>query len=133
MFKSDGTIQFDELNAEDRTGNEVAILAVDSNGELIPHDTDNTWVTVTNANSPYTLVEGDDFIKLDASSGNISVTILQGSQMTGKVLKFVRTDSTANTITIVASTGSILGGVSYTSQYDTGEMWSDGTNYYSHQ
>ncbi len=73
----------------------------------------------------------DETIFVDATSGNINVTLTQLSSMSGKCYKIIKTDSTSNTVSVTANTGSVFGVISTSTQYKKLELTSDGTNYYS--
>lgn len=80
---------------------------------------------INNASSPYTVTSIDRTITCDASSGAITVNLPAGSSFNGRILAFVKTDSSANAVTIArAGSDTIAGATSYTltGQYDFVEI-----------
>lgn len=67
--------------------------------------------------------------KVDATGGNVTVTLT--ANHTGQVVNIIKTNS-GNSVTIAASSGSLLGGsTSLSTQYDKATFQWDGTNWYS--
>ena len=113
-----------EINADWST-----VSLSEFNNDLIANDV----AEVTDINSPYLLSATEVTVFVDCTNGSASVTLLQGAAMAGKKILFVRKDNQGgNSVTIIASTGSILGPVSLDSQYETQGFVSDGTNYYAY-
>jgi hypothetical protein len=88
---------------------------------------------VTNINADTTLTTSVQLVKIDASSGNVTVTlpsaasssVWNGSINTGLVYKFIRIDASINTVTIAAAGGeNINGSASFTisGQYTINEI-----------
>lgn len=62
---------------------------------------DLTVVSIDNTDSPYTVTATDGMIEVDASAGDVNITLPAVASSAGKELTFVRTDDTqANLITI---------------------------------
>lgn len=55
---------------------------------------------ITNTDSPYTVLGGDDFVLTDASSGSIAITLPAGAIGDEVAIKRVVTDSGGNSVTI---------------------------------
>jgi hypothetical protein len=75
--------------------------------------------SIDNTDSPYTTSDVADVVSVDASSGAVSVTL--DSSVVGDVVYVTKRDSSANAITVSATTGTIDGAssVSITTQYET--------------
>jgi hypothetical protein len=77
-------------------------------------------------------VDGDDVVEVDASGGVVSVTLPPCSQSVGRLLSVIKTDSSANGVTIAASgTDTIDGGSTFsiTLQYGAAWFYSDGSKW----
>ena len=85
-----------------------------------------TTTNITIVNSPYTVADGER-VNVDCSGGDV---ILSVANATDNVYSFVKKDSSANTIIITPTTGTILGEgtLIVESQWDSAELISDGTN-----
>jgi len=82
--------------------------------------------------SPYTIVEGDDIILCDCTSGAITINLLTAVGRTGKRIDIKKIDSSAYAVTIDANgTETIDGALTQTcyGQYDSYTLISDGTNW----
>jgi hypothetical protein len=93
--------------------------------------------TITSSTSVSCGVYGQDStILVDATSGNITLTLPSASQsnnngqLKGRVFTFIRKDSTSNVVTINTSGGNI-NGASSTTLVATLGLVSDGSNYYT--
>ena len=69
---------------------------------------------------------------INATAANIVVTLPQGASATGALFSIIKTDATANTVTISPATGSINGVATkvISAQYTNIVSQSDGTNYW---
>ena len=85
-------IEEDELNAAI-----AAIAAIDT-------DTDNpsnlTIITITASTAPYTVLDDDDVILVDASSSIVTINIPSASGLDGKVYRIKKIDESVNAVTI---------------------------------
>ena len=90
-------------------------------------------VSITNTDSPYSATYDDWLIVCDATSGNITVTLPDPTNNSGKMY-VIKKISSSNGITINAGDGSILidDATSHTSNAKNGydQVVSDGTQYW---
>jgi hypothetical protein len=95
------------------------------------------WVPVgsnaishVNVTSNTTLSAATTFVTVDATSGNITITLAAASNL--KPIYVKRTDSSANTVTIQPASGTIDGGSTYAivAQYEAATFVPDGTNFW---
>lgn len=76
------------------------------------------YASVTNVSTNTTISTNVQLVKIDASSGSVTVTLpaassaWNGTLNTGMVVKFIRMDSSGNTVTVSAGSGDSLNGVS---------------------
>jgi hypothetical protein len=98
----------------------------------------STWKRVNNTSSfattktaNYTTLASDETILVDATAGNITITLLVASGNSGKKFTVKKIDSTANTVTVTNSTN-IDGATTktYSTQYSGGSFQSNGTQYF---
>jgi len=87
---------------------------------------------VTSKSADYSASAGDWLIKMDATSGNLAVTLLAASDVMGKRYIVKKTDATANTVTVSAVSGNIDGAATSVISAARGsiEVVSDGSNYW---
>ncbi len=89
---------------------------------------------LTSANSPYTMLAGDEAIMANAASGVIAITLLSPVTYKGYQLTVFKTDSSTNAITLTTPAG-IIGSPSGTSTYTLTTLLpcvtlvADGTNW----
>ena len=94
-------------------------------GELYPLET--FGFRFTSVSEDYTVTEYN-FVGVDASGGAVTITLPSPSKVTGIPICVIKTDSSANAVTV---TGTIAGGdVSLSNQYDTALLISNGTTFY---
>ncbi len=109
------------------------VTADGSTIEYINFTSSNIGNTVNTISSNYT-VSGTDYIILaNAASGNIIITLYTAINNKGKVLKFKKIDSSANTITIDGNGSETIDGSItkvLSTQYSILSIVSDGTNWY---
>ena len=98
------------------------------NNEDFKNDCNENWrasrfrnrKTITDADSPYTIwqddVEGSplDDIEIDATSGNVDINLISASltdsdALKGRPIRFVRKDSSGNTVTIIRDGSDTIG------------------------
>ena len=73
-----------------------------------------TSISKTNVDSPYTLLSTDEYVRLDATSGNIIVNLPTLASQELRPIKLVRTDNSSNTVTVQPQTvGELLGDTSF--------------------
>ena len=82
---------------------------------------------LTSKTSDYTVLDIDDVVFVDATSGNVTITLPETEY---QMVNIKRTDGSANTVTISGS-GNIDGSASATlSQYDCLTLLGDGTDWW---
>lgn len=84
--------------------------------------------------SDYTVAATDDYVLVNASSGNVVISLMSAATVDGKKILVEKTDSSANTVTVDPSGAeTIEGAATYvlTSQYQGVQVISDGTNWVS--
>ena len=59
-------------------------------------------VNITTADSPYTVLVTDEFVRADASNGPMVINLLPADQSTVRFLSMKKADFTANAITVTA-------------------------------
>ena len=87
---------------------------------------------ITGVTSSYTVSYNDAFIPVDATAGNVTITLLPAREMEQKRLTIKKTDASANTVTIDASgTETIDGALTrvITTQYVSIEIMSYNGNW----
>ena len=108
--------------------------------ELIYNTSNSRWMAVGSAggnarvvsvstNTVLTIV--NDVVLVNASGGAVNITL--PSPASGKILTIKRTDSSANTVSILPSASETIDGTSLKSivgQYDAVQVVSDGTNWF---
>jgi len=106
--------------------NAHVIPVTDSSGQL-----SKDWIKVVKKTitSDYTTDSEDQYLFVDASSGNISITLTTNEDQEVVIKKI---DSSTNTVTITPSSGNIEGSTSLTlsSQYEYCRVFCDGTNWW---
>lgn len=132
------------------TSDASGIVLINCDGEAVTSDDNNSTIfhnrafvigsngiatgtiSVTQKTSNASFIAGNDAYNvyfIDASSGNIDVTLEVGSLP----IWFVRTDGTANTVTITPEGGALINGAaSYglNVQYEKIHVLCDGTDFY---
>lgn len=89
-------------------------------------------VTVVSVSADYTMVDIDALIKVDATTGGKTVSLLTAAGRAGRRIIVKKTDASANTVTIDPAGSETLDGssaISLTQQYAVREYMSDGTNW----
>ena len=89
-----------------------------------------TIVTITSADSPYTVPSWEYLVKADASSGVITVNLPTAVGNGSKKISIIKIDSSGNAITVNGNSPETINGGSDSlpSQWDSGQYYSDGTN-----
>lgn len=93
----------------------------------------NGAVTKVFADSPYTILEADDIIMCDCTSGAITIVLLTAVGRIGKIIDIKKIDSSANVVTIDANGAETIDGAATKAisiQYDSYTIISDGTNWH---
>ena len=105
------------------TGDNVSELFND-----VPYALDTTTVTVVSTAIDYTQVNINERVFVDASSGDVTVTLLAAA--TGKYCDVVKEDSSTNSV-IIASADNVNGDAtqSLLYQYESAECGSSGTEW----
>lgn len=88
---------------------------------------------ISSENTDYTSTDLDSVVLVNATSGAKDITLPSASVVTGKQLKYKKTDASANAVTISgAGSETIDGSASYalTAQYKYVAIVSDGYNWY---
>lgn len=95
----------------------------------MPLPATNNVVSVTNT---YTARVNDTVILCDMTIGGYQVTLPAPATVPGKQFMILKTDATANAITIAGASGNINGSASKntSTQYDGWTVVSDGSNYF---
>ena len=88
-----------------------------------------SYRTITSSDS---LQESDDTLFVDASGGNVTVTLLDPTSSRSKIHNIKKIDGTANTVTFSTPSGTIEFGnnIDLASQGDVNNLQHDGTNWY---
>lgn len=103
------------------SGNILSKLAIGSIGQILKVSgaTLPSWgaasatlstTTKTTANSPYTALNTDDLIRINASGGAVTVNLPAAASNGGKQLIIKKIDSTVNTVTIDANASELIDG-----------------------
>jgi Major tropism determinant N-terminal domain len=82
--------------------------------------------------SNYTATSTDDTILVNATSGNVTITLPTSGISTGKIYTIKKTDSSSHTVTLAPSSGTIDGQSNAVTsvQYTSLDVQFDGTNYW---
>ena len=105
-------------------------VVVTQNANYIEIKTSNQLVTVT---SNYTALLTDNIILADASSGDLTINLLQASLCAGKRIDVKKLDSTLNYVIIDAYTSELIDGAlqqTTNQQYESFTLVCDGTSWY---
>jgi len=104
--------------------------------DAITRNNDTQLISIDNTDTPYDILEIDEMINADATSGAIVVNALTPeAKYDGVTFTIKKIDSSANTVTIKSSSGNIDGtlgttGIVISVQYDSITIVCDGTNYW---
>ena len=83
----------------------------------------------TSTSSNYTMLATDAIVLVDASGGNRTVTVNNGSTYTSRIRAIKKVESSSNTVSVVPSSGSIEGAATYVLTTTEGIAFtSDGSN-----
>lgn len=115
--------------------NNKSILTLTSAGVgSFEHRSIQTTTSLTNASSPYTVLQTDELILCNAASGAITLNLPAASSSTGKTLRIKKTDtSLANAVTLDGNSSETIDGATTTTlntQYETVEIVCDGSNWH---
>lgn len=97
---------------------------------VIGNTASSTSATVTTHTTDGTAVVG--YNELNATSGNVAVTLPTAVTNTGKVFNFKRMDGSGNTVTINTTSSQTIDGEltkTLVSQYESLTLYSNGTNW----
>lgn len=89
-------------------------------------------VNVASVTIDYTMTDQDLLIKADATSGDVTITLLTAAGRAGRRIIIKKMDATSRLVTITPAGSEMLDdstSLSMTSQYATREYVSDGTNW----
>lgn len=89
-------------------------------------------VSKTSADSPYTILATDDIVLANATSGAITATLPTAASITGREITIIKTDSSANVVTIATTSSQTINGSTndyLPNQYDKVTYISDGSNW----
>lgn len=122
------------------TGNYEGELLYDTTNDLLwaYSGTGTIWTKATSTNitttktTNYTATIADDVILANATSGSFTITLYTAINNAGRVLKIIKTDSSANTITIDGNASETIAGlltIVLNSQFSSVEIISDGSNW----
>lgn len=91
-----------------------------------------TVKALTSVTANYTVNINDEIVLASASTAALTVTLPHAAMATGQVFAIKKTDSTANAVTVEASSGNVDGAasVAMTTQNEAIHVVSDGTNYW---
>ena len=92
-----------------------------------------TLQNISTKTTDYTATTSDNTILVDASSGNVTITLPAASTTTGRVLVVKRLDSSTNTVVIDANLSETIDGAetrAVINQYDSFTIQSNGTSWF---
>lgn len=107
-------------------------------GPAGPPGTDalNGPIPISTKTSSYTVLLTDGFIKVNATSGNITITLPSASSASGKALYIKRIDGSVNSVTVAAAGSDLIDGTStfnppygLSTQYMSVSLVSDGSTW----
>lgn len=114
-------------HATNNEGNEVrGVLpsgALPTGGALLP---------VTSKTANYTATDSDYFIKVDSTSGAVTITLPAASGRTGKVLVIKKIDASANNVVVDGNASETIDGattLTWNTQYASYSIFCDGTGW----
>lgn len=116
-FKTDG-----ELYVKNDAGTE----------SQVSNQSTSSTLAVTTKTTTYSATNADDVILCDATSAAFTVTLFAASGNTGKVLRLLKTDSSANAVTIDGNSSETIRGQAnfkLSTQNESVEIVCDGTNW----
>ena len=107
----------------------ILSIGVDGVWQLLSGVTGTVTTTTT---TPYTILATDETILIDATAGNKTVTVSQGTSYKGRIWSVKKIDASANTVTIDPATGNIDGVATkvLSAQWASATFTSDGTDYF---
>lgn len=91
------------------------------------------YVPTQTVTTDYTVTIDDHTIYIDATSNDVTITLLDATTCGGKEFEFLRKDSSANASEVHTDGSQTINGAAFfnmPSQYDTLRIKSDGTNWY---
>lgn len=118
--------------------NSSGIVATESNTLYINNQKYNAYLmgdsaTITNSDSPYTLPTTTKTLFCDATEGSITVNLPTAVGNNGKIYEIIKTDASANGITVAADGSETINGLAtqgLTAQYDKLQIVSNGTEWF---
>lgn len=93
----------------------------------------NVGTSVTSKSGAYVALTTDDTILCDALGGAFSITLYAASGNNGKRLTIIKTDSSANAVTVDGNAGETINGettIDITAQYSAMDLICDGSNWH---
>lgn len=126
------------------SGTTASRLAIGSSGDVLtvsggvpswaaPAEALDTVTSIANSDSPYTALTATEILKANATAGAITVNLYAAASNSGRTLTIIKTDSSANIVTIDgATTETINGATTYTlcDQYEAVTIECDGSNWF---
>lgn len=109
-------------------GRGIAVMSNGANWEIIAQFGPPNMII---AGGTYTLNASDDVVQATANAGAATVNLPSAASYRGRIFTVVKTDATANTVTIArAGSDTILGATTYvlSTQYDAVALQSDGVS-----
>ncbi len=88
--------------------------------------------SVTQAQSPYSIVDPDDMVVVDATLGVVTINLPSAAAYKGRQLTVKKRDVSINLVTVAGVSGNLIDGLSSRTlplQWDSLDVVSDGTDW----
>lgn len=98
---ADGTIAAGTIVLFSNSGNADHMSVKRSDNTVVDLEAQaaTSFVKITDADSPYTLLASTDVLSIDATNGNVTVNLL-ALTLTVRCVSIIRTDTSGNTVTL---------------------------------